>query len=49
MSTQTYTPNQQTPYQQGRGPSRFRTLPGRAMTLSHPWVLAGGAQPREEG
>jgi len=24
MSTQTYTPNQQTPYQQGGGPSRFR-------------------------
>jgi hypothetical protein len=25
MSTRTYTPNQQTPYQQGPGPSRFRT------------------------
>jgi Putative peptidoglycan binding domain len=24
MSTRTYTPNQQTPYQQGGGPSRFR-------------------------
>jgi hypothetical protein len=24
MSTQTYSPNQQTPYQQGSGPSRFR-------------------------
>jgi len=25
MSTRTYAPNQQTPYQQGPGPSRFRT------------------------
>jgi putative peptidoglycan binding protein len=25
MNTQTYTPNQQTPHQQGGGPSRFRT------------------------
>ena len=47
MSTRTYTPNQQTPYQQGRGPSRFRiwavvigtavvaAIVALAITLSH--------------